>query len=72
MFYTLFQVKDLDTYVSWLNGTFVEEFFFSKYFGTEYNDGTYKGFTRDIANLRVGPARLRQLRIKRGKAFTSC
>ena len=56
----------MDTYISWLNGTFVEQFFFSKYFGAEYHEGTYKSFTTDIANVRVGPARLRQLRISRG------
>ena len=69
----LLQVKDIDTYINWLNGTFVEQFFFSKYFGAEYSEGTYKSFTRDIANLRVGPARLRQLRISRGGfIFFSC
>ena len=57
----------MDTYIQWLNKSFVQEYFFSRYYGADYSEGTYKSFTNDIANVRVGPARLRQLRITKGK-----
>ena len=64
----IYQVTDKDTYIHWLNETFVHQYFFKQYFGSPYSEAAYKGFTTDIANVRVGPARLRQLRISPGRS----
>ena len=66
---SLSQVTDLKSYTTWLNETFVDTYFAQDYFGTEVESelGAIKPFTKDLVNLRIGPARLRQLRIKPGQ-----
>lgn len=63
-------MNDLKSYSEWLNTTFVETYFAKTYFGSENISaqviGKIKPYTNDLVNLRIGPARLRQLRIQPG------
>ncbi|XP_033737951.1 uncharacterized protein LOC117325653 isoform X2 [Pecten maximus] len=60
------KVEDAIDFIDWMNGTF-----FRRYFPmTEYNgdplDVRDELFFWDLANTRIGPPRLRQVRMKRG------
>ncbi|XP_052819342.1 uncharacterized protein LOC128245129 isoform X2 [Mya arenaria] len=60
-------VKDLKTYTKWLNETFVDNYFSKSYYGAAPDGQTIakvKPYMEDLTNLRVGPARLRQVRIQ--------
>ena len=64
------QVTDLDSYKTWLTTTFSDQYFSQNYFGAEpgvASASEIKPYLADLSNLRVGPARLRQVRIRSGK-----
>ncbi|WAQ96229.1 PKD2-like protein [Mya arenaria] len=57
----------LKTYTKWLNETFVDNYFSKSYYGAAPDGQTIakvKPYMEDLTNLRVGPARLRQVRIQ--------
>ncbi|KAL4239961.1 hypothetical protein ACF0H5_000758 [Mactra antiquata] len=58
------QVTDLQSYTEWLETTFIDTYFQKTYFGASYTEHDMKLYMEDLANVRVGPARLRQLRVK--------
>ena len=67
---SLFQVHDLKSYTDWLNKTFIENYFSQSYYGASRDAQTVsetKPYLQDLLNFRVGPARLRQVRIRSRK-----
>ena len=65
------QVNDLKSYTEWLNTTFIENYFSQNYFGVKNHNmiTEIRPYLQDLLNYRVGPARLRQVRIKSRKSF---
>ncbi|XP_053393015.1 uncharacterized protein LOC123564401 isoform X2 [Mercenaria mercenaria] len=58
------EVRDLESYTNWLKGTFINTYFSKTFFGANYEGNENKIYMEDLSNVRVGPARLRQLRIR--------
>lgn len=58
------EVTDLESYTKWLKGTFIKTYFSTNYFGASYSETDNKPFMQDLTSFRIGPARLRQLRIQ--------
>jgi len=67
------QVSDLKSYTEWLNTTFTENYFSHNYYGKRSPISVVetKPYLQDLLNFRVGPARLRQIRIKSRKSFAN-
>ncbi|XP_053383373.1 uncharacterized protein LOC123564671 [Mercenaria mercenaria] len=64
LFHFTSEVTDLESYTKWLKGTFIDTYFSKSYFGASYEGNENKVYMEDLSNIRVGPARLRQLRIR--------
>ncbi|KAH3862218.1 hypothetical protein DPMN_025184 [Dreissena polymorpha] len=60
--FTFKTVTDLKSYTTWLDEQFINNYFSKTYYGASPDTET-RPYTEDLVNFRVGPARLRQLRI---------
>ena len=61
----------METFSQWLNGRFVEQYFSKSFFGHPNSDSgednKNKIYSEDLSNIRIGPARLRQVRVRAGE-----
>ncbi|XP_021376367.1 uncharacterized protein LOC110465104 isoform X2 [Mizuhopecten yessoensis] len=60
------KVEDAIDFVDWMNGTFFTRYFPEEEYNGDPLDVRDKMYFWDIANVRIGPPRLRQVRMKRG------
>ena len=64
--WTFFQIRNTSMFMAWLNITFLPTYFaFHDYDGNILH-WRQRRFLEELANYRLGPARLRQLRVKPG------
>ncbi|XP_069123241.1 polycystin family receptor for egg jelly-like [Argopecten irradians] len=61
------QVGNAAGFMTWLNGTFFEKYFPETAYNGDPIGVQDKFFFSDLDNVKVGPPRLRQVRMKRGK-----
>ncbi|KAL5018661.1 hypothetical protein ScPMuIL_004383 [Solemya velum] len=60
-------IRTADEFLTWFGSIFFQEFFPEKKFNGEDLDVEERAFFSDLSNFRLGPARLRQIRITEGK-----
>ncbi|OWF39370.1 Polycystic kidney disease protein 1-like 2 [Mizuhopecten yessoensis] len=61
------KITDASSFIEWLNGTFFENYFPEAAYNGDAIGVRDKLFFSDLVNARIGPPRLRQVRMKRGK-----
>jgi hypothetical protein len=60
-----FQITDLSAFLDWLNNTFIPVFYPEEDFAYNTLENVEKQWFGDHASIRVGPAQIRQLRVKK-------
>jgi hypothetical protein len=66
----LFQVKGRKDFFSWMKETFIPIYYPNESYAHAPLSVVDRQWFKDMANVRVGPARLRQVRMKDGKSIS--
>ncbi len=66
------QIATLNDYWQWLNGSFLDAYYFAEYYNGDPVTLYDRPFMSDHVSFRVGAGRVRQLRVKKGEKPCPC
>ena len=66
--FVLFQVSDGHKFWSWLETTYIPSVFYMEKYNGDLTTMRERNYTNDMVSFRVGPLRLRQVRVQPGRS----